>query len=53
MKKLRKEYFLRVRINEIEKQKLIQIEEKTGRNRSDLVRDAVSRIFKQDYPENE
>jgi predicted DNA-binding protein len=48
---LKREDFVRLRINSIEKERLLKIEKLTGRKRSDLVREAVYRFIKTEYPE--
>lgn len=48
---LKREDFVRLRINSIEKERLSKIEKLTGRKRSDIVREAMYRFIKSDYPE--
>lgn len=48
---LKREDFVRLRINQIEKERLLKIEKLTGRKRSDLVREAMYRFIKTEYPE--
>jgi hypothetical protein len=48
---LKRDDFVRLRINSIEKERLLKIEKLTGRKRSDIVREALYRFIKQDYPE--
>jgi hypothetical protein len=43
--------FVRFRINPIEKEQLIKIEKLTHRKRSDILREAMFRFIKSDYPE--
>ena len=48
---LKREDFVRLRINSIEKERLLKIEKLTGRKRSDIIREAMYLFIKQDYPE--
>lgn len=48
---LKREDFVRLRINTIEKERLLNIEKLTGRKRSDIIREAIYRFIKADYPE--
>jgi hypothetical protein len=50
-KELKKENFVRLRINEIEKERLLKIEKLTGRKKSDILREAMFRFVKSEYPE--
>ena len=43
--------FVRFSINPIEKEQLIKIEKLTNRKRSDILREAMFRFIKSDYPE--
>ena len=43
--------FVRFRINPIEKEQLVKIEKLTHRKRSDILREAMFRFIKSDYPE--
>lgn len=51
MKEYKKEDFIRLRINKTEKDRLQRIENLTARKRSDIVREAVYRFIKEEYPE--
>jgi predicted DNA-binding protein len=46
---LKREDFVRIRINAIEKERLLKIEKLTGRKRSDIVREAMYRFIKEEY----
>jgi predicted DNA-binding protein len=48
---LKREDFVRLRINSTEKERLLQIEKLTGRKRSDIVREAMYRFIKSEYPD--
>lgn len=48
---LKREDFVRLRINSIEKERLQKIEKLTARKRSDIVREAMYRYIKEEYPE--
>jgi predicted DNA-binding protein len=48
---LKRDNYVRLRINSIEKERLLNIEKLTGRKRSDIVREAIYRFIKGDYPE--
>jgi hypothetical protein len=48
---LKKIDFVRFRINPIEKERLLKIEKLTSRKRSDIIREAMFRFMKSDYPE--
>jgi hypothetical protein len=48
---LNREDFVRLRINSIEKERLLKIEKLTGRKRSDIVREAMYRFIKSDFPQ--
>ena len=48
---LKREDFVRIRINAIEKERLLKIEKLTGRKRSDIVREAMYRFIKEEYPQ--
>ena len=48
---LKKIYFVRFRISSVEKERLLKIEKLTSRKRSDIIREAVFRFIKSDYPE--
>lgn len=48
---LKREDFVRLRINSIEKERLLKIEKLTGRKRSDLFREAMYRFIKAEYPQ--
>jgi predicted DNA-binding protein len=48
---LKREDFVRLRINQIEKERLLKIEKLTARKRSDIIREAMFRFIKEDYPE--
>jgi len=50
-KELKRDDFVRLRINGIEKERLLKIEKLTGRKRSDIIREAMFRFIKSDYPE--
>jgi hypothetical protein len=43
--------FVRLRINSNEKKRLELIEKLTSRKRSDIIREAMFRFIKSDYPE--
>ena len=43
--------FVRFRINPIEKEQLVKIEKLTHRKRSDILREAMFRFIKSDYPQ--
>ena len=51
MKENKREDFIRLRINKTEKDRLQKIENLTARKRSDIVREAVYRYIKAEYPE--
>lgn len=42
MKKLKKDYYIRLRINKIERDSLEKMINETGRRKSDLVREAIT-----------
>ena len=48
---LKRDNYVRLRINSIEKERLLKIEKLTARKRSDIVREALFRFIKADYPE--
>jgi predicted DNA-binding protein len=48
---LKRDNYVRLRINSIEKERLLKIEKLTARTRSDIVREAIFRFIKSDYPE--
>ncbi len=48
---LKREDFVRIRINSIEKERLLKIEKLTARKRSDIVREAMYRFIKEEYPQ--
>jgi predicted DNA-binding protein len=48
---LKRDNYVRLRINSIEKERLFKIEKLTARKRSDIVREAIFRFIKSDYPE--
>jgi hypothetical protein len=48
---LKREDFVRLRINSIEKERLLKIEKLTARKRSDIIREAMYRFIKTEYPE--
>jgi predicted DNA-binding protein len=48
---LKREDFVRLRINQIEKERLLKIEKLTGRKRSDIFREAIYKFIKADYPQ--
>lgn len=48
---LKRDDFVRLRINQIEKERLLKIEKLTARKRSDIIREAMYRFIKEDYPE--
>jgi predicted DNA-binding protein len=48
---LKRDNYVRLRINSIEKERLLKIEKLTARKRSDIVREAIFRFIKADYPE--
>ena len=48
---LKREDFVRLRINSIEKERLFKIEKLTARKRSDIIREAMYRFIKDEYPE--
>lgn len=48
---LKKEIYLKLRINSVEKERLTKIERLTARKKSDIVREALFRFIKSDYPE--
>jgi predicted DNA-binding protein len=48
---LKRDNYVRLRINSIEKERLLNIEKLTARKRSDIVREAIFRFIKADYPE--
>jgi hypothetical protein len=48
---LKRDNYVRLRINSIEKERLLNIEKLTARKRSDIVREAIFRFIKSDYPE--
>ena len=48
---LKREDFVRLRINSIEKERLLKIEKLTARKRSDIIREAMYRFIKAEYPE--
>ena len=48
---LKRDNYVRLRINSIEKERLLNIEKLTERKRSDIVREAIFRFIKSDYPE--
>jgi hypothetical protein len=48
---LKRDNYVRLRINSIEKDRLLKIEKLTARKRSDIVREAIFRFIKADYPE--
>jgi predicted DNA-binding protein len=48
---LKRDNYVRLRINSIEKERLLKIEKLTARKRSDIVREAIFRFIKSDYPE--
>ncbi len=51
MENLKREDFIRLRINTIEKERLLKIERLTARKRSDIIREAMYRFIREDYPE--
>jgi|GEM_PF-4302942 predicted DNA-binding protein len=50
MEKLKKDEFVRLRINQIEKTRLNRLEKLTCRKRSDIFRDALYHYLKEFYP---
>lgn len=50
MKEIKREDFVRLRINEEEKRRLTEIEKLTARKRSDVVRHAIYEYIKEEYP---
>lgn len=48
---LKREDFVRLRINSIEKERLLKIEKLTARKRSDIIREAMYRFIKAEYPQ--
>ena len=48
---LKRDDFVRLRINSIEKERLLKIEKLTARKRSDIIREAMYRFIKDEYPE--
>jgi predicted DNA-binding protein len=48
---LKRDNYVRLRINSIEKERLLKIEKLTARKRSDIIREALFRFIKSDYPE--
>jgi hypothetical protein len=48
---LKRDDFVRLRINSIEKERLLKIEKLTARKRSDIIREAMYRFIKAEYPE--
>jgi predicted DNA-binding protein len=48
---LKRDNYVRLRINSIEKERLLKIEKLTARKRSDILREAIFRFIKSDYPE--
>jgi hypothetical protein len=48
---LKREDFVRLRVNSTEKERLLKIEKLTGRKRSDIVREAMYRFIKSEYPD--
>jgi hypothetical protein len=50
MEKLKKDEFVRLRINEVEKKRLEKLENLTCRKISDLYRDAMYHYLKNNYP---
>jgi hypothetical protein len=48
---LKRDNYVRLRINSIEKDRLLKIEKLTARKRSDIIREALFRFIKSDYPE--
>ncbi len=51
MKKLKKDEYVRFRVNKLEKERLDKIVTLTCRKRSDLYRDAIFSYIKDRYPE--
>ncbi len=51
MEKLKKDEFVRLRINKVEKKRLDNLVGLTCRKRSDLFRDAMYHYIKDQYPE--
>lgn len=49
--KLKRIDFVRLRINPTEKKRLEMIENLTSRKRSDIIREAMYRFIKSDYPQ--
>jgi predicted DNA-binding protein len=43
--------FVRLRINSIEKERLLNVEKLTGRKKSDILREAIYKFIKDDYPQ--
>lgn len=43
--------FVRLRINSIEKERLLNVEKLTGRKKSDILREAIYKFIKADYPQ--
>ena len=48
---LKRDDCVRLRINSIEKERLLKIEKLTARKRSDIIREAMYRFIKDEYPE--
>jgi predicted DNA-binding protein len=43
--------FVRLRINSIEKERLLKVEKLTGRKKSDILREAIYKLIKEDFPQ--
>ena len=48
---LMRDDFVRLRINKIEKTRLLKIERLTARKRSDIIREAMFRFIREEYPQ--
>jgi len=48
---LMRDDFVRLRINKIEKTRLLKIERLTARKRSDIIREAMFRFIRDEYPQ--